>query len=83
LDALNTLEKGIQGRPLAFYAKEKGEQAYPLVFYAMTLHKLGRLEEASKALEPVRSLIKNSNKPPDPDLQGFLREAEALIMPRK
>jgi hypothetical protein len=72
----------MQGRPLAFYAMRKGIQA-PIVFYAMTLFKLGRVGEASKALEPLRSLIKNSDKPPDPDLQGFLREAEALIMPGK
>jgi WD40 repeat protein len=79
LVALNTLEKGIQGRPLAFYAMKKGEQAYPIVFYAMTLFKLGRVGEASLALEQLRSLIKNSSQAPDQDLQGFLREAEALI----
>jgi WD40 repeat protein/serine/threonine protein kinase len=54
-----------------------------LAFKAMTFFKLGRVDEASQALEQLRSLISNSDQAPDPDLQGFLREAEALIMPGK
>jgi eukaryotic-like serine/threonine-protein kinase len=54
-----------------------------LAFKAMALFKLGRVDEASQALEQLRSLIKNSSQSPDADLQGFLREAEALITHRK
>jgi tetratricopeptide (TPR) repeat protein len=54
--------------------------AHGLAFKAMALFKLGRAAEASKALELLRPLIKDSNETLNADLQGFLREAEALIL---
>ncbi len=50
-----------------------------LVFIAMSLHKLGRIEEAKATLERLRTLLKDERFADDQEAQGFLREAEKLI----
>jgi len=43
---------------------------------AMTLHRLGRFEEAKAALERLRELCKQEDLTWDMDVQGLLAEAE-------
>lgn len=49
-----------------------------LAFKAMTLHKIGRVDEAKADLEKLRELCKDEfNR--DMDVQGLVAEAEKLI----
>ncbi|MBN2269620.1 MAG: hypothetical protein JXN61_03345 [Sedimentisphaerales bacterium] len=50
-----------------------------MAFTAMTLHKLGRFEEARAALEPLRPLCKEERFAEDEEAQAVLAEAEELI----
>ena len=48
-------------------------------FLAMAHFKLGQTDQAHADLEQLRTLMKDPDRSSDPELQGFLREAEALI----
>ncbi|MBN2269054.1 MAG: protein kinase [Sedimentisphaerales bacterium] len=50
-----------------------------VAFIAMSLHKLGRTEEAKAALERLRALCKEERFAEDQEAQAFLAEAEKLI----
>jgi WD40 repeat protein len=59
-------------------AKEGAYLGYPqdIAFIAMSLYRLGRVEEAQAALAQLRDLMRGSN---DEESEAFLAEAEALI----
>jgi tetratricopeptide (TPR) repeat protein len=50
-----------------------------VAFIAMSLHQLGRADEAKAALEQLRSLCKEERFAEDQEAQAFLAEAEKLI----
>jgi WD40 repeat protein/serine/threonine protein kinase/Tfp pilus assembly protein PilF len=54
-----------------------------VAFIAMSLHKLGRTEEAKAALERLRDLCKEERFAEDQEAQAFLTEAEQLITGEK
>jgi len=58
---------------------DKSPGRWTLGFKAMTLHKLGRLEEARNALEQLRELCKEEQFAEDMDVQGLLAEAEKVL----
>jgi hypothetical protein len=62
-----------------------GEEPDPanVAFTAMTLHRMGRAEEAKTALEQLRELCKDEQFAEDMDVQGLLAEAEGLIEGKK
>jgi len=74
-DALNTLTKSERILSAA------GEESNPLnvAFVAMSLHQLGRADEAKAVLEQLRSLCKEERFAEDQEAQGFLAEAEKLV----
>lgn len=53
-----------------------------LAFMAMANFKLGHVDQASAQLDQLRTLMKAPNRSGNTELQGFLREAEALIVRR-
>ena len=54
-----------------------------VAFLAMSLHQLGRPDEAKAALERLRALCKEERFAEDQEAQGFLAEAEQLITGEK
>jgi len=79
-DALKTLAKSAQ------ILSDTGEEPNPanVAFKAMTLHKIGRVEEAKAALDQLRELCKDRPFAEDAEVvQGFLVEAEGLIEGKK
>jgi len=54
-----------------------------VAFIAMSLHQLGRADEAKAALERLRELCKDEQYADDGEAQGFLAEAEGLILGKK
>jgi WD40 repeat protein len=82
-DALKTLTKSAQILSAA------GEESDPanLAFTAMTLHRIGRAEEAKAALERLRQLCKDEGQfvlsEYREEVQGLLAEAEGLIEGQK
>jgi hypothetical protein len=54
-----------------------------VAFTAMTLHKIGRAEEAKAALERLRELCKDRPFAEDMEVQALLAEAEELIEGKK
>ena len=54
-----------------------------VAFKAMTLHKIGRVEEAKAAIEQLRELCKDRPFAEDIEVQGLLAEAEKLITGEK
>ena len=67
----HTLEKcaALRGKP----------GASDLAFLAMARQKLGETAIARDVLEKLRALMKQPDNAQNKELQGFLREAEALI----
>ena len=59
--------------------REPGGIPADVAFLAMSLHQLGRTEEARTVLERLCSLTQNERWASDEDAQAFLREAEELI----
>jgi tetratricopeptide (TPR) repeat protein/predicted Ser/Thr protein kinase len=57
----------------------KGGRPADVAFLAMTLHQLGRTEEAYAALERLRALLESGRWVTDEEARSFLREAESLI----
>ena len=53
------------------------------MFKAMTLHKIGRVEEAKAAIEQLRELCKDEQFAEDIEVQDLLAEAEKLITGEK
>jgi Flp pilus assembly protein TadD len=53
-----------------------------LAFMAMANFKLGRADQARDQLDQLRALMKEPSRSGNAELQGFLREAEALIVRR-
>jgi hypothetical protein len=79
-DALKTLAK------VERILSDLGEAPYypwNLAFKVMTLHKLGRMDEAKAALERLRELCKDEQFAEDLEVQGLLAEAEKLIAGEK
>jgi WD40 repeat protein len=78
-DAFKTLAKS------ARILTDAGEEPDPanVAFTTMTLHKIGRDEEAKAALEQLRELCKDEQFAEDMDVQGLLAEAEGLIEGKK
>jgi WD40 repeat protein len=78
-DALKTLAKSAQ------ILSDAGEEPDPLnlAFKVMTLHKIGRVEEAKAAIEQLRELCKDEQFAEDIEVQGLLAEAEKLIAGEK
>jgi WD40 repeat protein len=78
-DALKTLAKA------AKMLSDAGEVPDPtdLAFKAMTLHKIGRTEEAKAALEQLRQLCKEEQFAEHEEGQTLLAEAEGVIEGRK
>ncbi len=78
-DALKTLAKAAQ------ILSALGEEPDPAngAFTAMTLHRIGRSEEAKAALGQLRELSKDEQFAKDTDVQGLLAEAEGLIEGKK
>jgi hypothetical protein len=78
-DALMTLSRADKMRT------DANEPSAPedLAFIAMSLHKLGRADEAKAALEQLRSLCKEERFAEDQEAQAFLTEAEQLITGEK
>jgi WD40 repeat protein/tRNA A-37 threonylcarbamoyl transferase component Bud32 len=78
-DALKTLAKSAQ------ILSDAGEEPNPanVAFTAMTLHRIGRAEEAKAALEQLRELCKDEQFAKDTDVQELLVEAEGLIEGKK
>ena len=78
-DALRTLTNA--ERTLS----DTGEEPDPwnLVFKAITLHKIGRADEAKTALDQLRELCKERPFSEDTELQALLAEAEKLITGEK
>jgi len=74
-EALKTLKRGEQIRV------RRGDEPDPaaLPFAAMTLHQLGRGEEAKAALEQLRALLKDERFADDPEAKALLAEAEGLL----
>jgi len=62
-----------------------GEEPNPwnLAFKAMTLHKIGRLEEAKAALGQLQELCRQEHLTWDMEVQGLLAEAEKLLAGEK
>ena len=60
---------------------EAGEEPDPwnLAFEVMSLHKIGRAEEATAALERLRELCKDEQFAQDLEVQALLAEAEKLL----
>jgi hypothetical protein len=58
-----------------------GEEPDPAntAFKAMTLHRIGRADEAKAALERLRELSKDEQFAEDMEVQDLLAEAEKLI----
>jgi len=54
-----------------------------IAFKAMTLHKMGRVDEAKAALEQLRELCKDEQFAEDMEVQALLSEAEKLIAGEK
>jgi len=59
--------------------KQSGGIPWDVAFIAMAQYQLGHHEEAKKSLKRLRGLLKEGSFAGDPEGQGFLREAEALI----
>jgi len=78
-DALKTLEAAQR------ILSEANEDPDPwnLAFKAMTLHRIGRVEEAKAALEQLRQVCKQEDLIWNMDVQGLLAEAEKLIAGEK
>jgi WD40 repeat protein len=78
-DAIKTLTRSER------ILSDAGEEAEPvnMAFTAMTLHRIGRLEEAKAALEKLRELSKDEQFAEDMEVQGLLAEAEKLITGEK
>jgi WD40 repeat protein/serine/threonine protein kinase len=74
-EALKTLAESAQ---MLSDAKEEPDPVNA-AFTAMTLHKIGRVEEAKGALERLRELSKDEQFAKDTDVQDLLAEAEKLI----
>jgi tetratricopeptide (TPR) repeat protein len=71
-EAVATLEKGA--------ALRDKPGAADLAFLAMTKQKLGDTSAARDALERLRTEMKKPDNAKEEELQGFLREAEALVL---
>ena len=54
-----------------------------VAFTAMTLHRIGRMEEAKAALGQLRELCKQEHFTWDMDVQGLLAEAEKVFADEK
>jgi WD40 repeat protein/serine/threonine protein kinase len=78
-DALKTLTKSER------ILSDAGEEPDPwnLAFKAMTLNKIGRMEEAKAALGQLQEMCRQEHLDWDMDVQGLLAEAEALIAGEK
>ena len=78
-DALTTLSRADKMRT------DANEPSAPedLAFVAMSLHKLGRADEAKAALKRLRALCKEERFAEDQEAQAFLTEAEQLITGEK
>jgi hypothetical protein len=65
----------------AFGADAPGRPPQPmdLVVIAMASHQLGRTDEAHKALEQLRALVKSALWADDPEALEFLRECEEVV----
>ncbi|MFH0981760.1 MAG: protein kinase [Planctomycetota bacterium] len=57
-----------------------GGQPADIAFMAMSLHQLGRADEARAALERLRVIMRDPKHAENEESQGFLREAEALLL---
>ena len=60
---------------------DEGDEPNPgdLAFTAMSLHQLGRGDEAKAALEQLRTLLKDERFAEDEEVKALLAEAEGLI----
>jgi DNA-binding beta-propeller fold protein YncE len=58
-----------------------GSHPADLAFLAMAHHRLGHRAEARAALGKLRDAMRRARWKDDPESRGFLREAEALIVP--
>jgi tetratricopeptide (TPR) repeat protein len=78
-DARKTLAKSAQ------ILSDAGEEPDPgnVAFTAMTLHKIGRADEAKAALDQLRELCKDEQFAEDMEVQELLAEAEGLIEGKK
>ena len=74
-DALNTLTKADKIRT----STDEEPDPTNVAFTAMTLHKLGRPEDAQAALEQLRELCKDKQYTEDVEVQDLLAEAEKLL----
>jgi len=74
-DALMTLTKADKIRT----ATDEKPDPRNLAFLAMTLHRIGRVEEAKAALEQLRELCKDEQFAEDREVQDLLAEAEKLL----
>jgi len=78
-DALKTLTTSEQ---ILSSAKEEPDPVN-IAFTAMTLHKIGRADEAKNALEKLRELCKDEQFAEDIEVQALLAEAEKLFAGEK
>jgi tetratricopeptide (TPR) repeat protein len=78
-DALETLVKAEQ------ILSDPGGESEPwnLAFKAMTLHKIGRVEEAKATLERLQELCNDEQYAEGTEVQSLLAEAEKLITGEK
>lgn len=74
-DAIATFRRGME------IGKSRFPVGHPsdLTFLAMSLAKLGRMEEAKDVLEQVRVLMKIPEFADDTENQSFVREAESVV----
>jgi hypothetical protein len=68
-------------RALGADAPGRPPQPMDLAVIAMASHQLGRTDEAHKALEQLRALVKSAPWADDPEALGFLEEAERVVAP--
>ena len=54
-----------------------------VAFKAMTLYRIGRVEDAKAAMEQLRELYKDEQYVEDIEVQNLLAEAEKLILSEK
>jgi tetratricopeptide (TPR) repeat protein len=73
-EALATLTKSEK-----LNATKEGSQPADLAFLAMAQHQLGKKDEAQATLGRLRQVMTQPGWAKDPEAQGFLREAKALL----
>jgi WD40 repeat protein len=76
---LGRFQKARYAEALATLARCDPTQATTLAFLAMTEHRVGRTEQARTTLARLRQIMKQPERPCNPDAAAFLREAEVLI----